>query len=50
MEQTVKLQNGTEPIWNGVERRAPRERRIGFERRQSDRRGVGGSDDPMNLY
>ena len=49
MEQTVKLQNGTEPIWNGVERRAPRERRIGFERRQSDRRGVGGSDDPMNL-
>ena len=37
--------------WDGRERRRlPYDRRTGEERRQGDRRGLGASDDPMNLY
>ncbi len=39
------------PVWDGVERRrSTTDRRLGGDRRQSDRRGLGSSDDPMNLY
>ncbi len=54
--QTGKAQaqdsnRGTTPLWDGIERRRVQyDRRISSDRRQADRRGLGGSDDPMNLY
>ena len=53
---TRKLQaqdgsRGAAPLWDGIERRrVQHDRRISSDRRQGDRRGLGGSDDPMNLY
>lgn len=42
---------GAAPLWDGIERRRVQyDRRISSDRRQGDRRGLGGSDDPMNLY
>jgi len=37
-------------IRNAIERRSPLERRLGDDRRGEDRRGVGSSVDPMNIY
>jgi len=35
---------------NGIDRRAPMDRRLGDDRRGLDRRGIGSSIDPMNIY
>ena len=35
---------------NGIERRSSLDRRMGGERRSGDRRGLGSSIDPMNIY
>ena len=53
--QAQDNRQGVAPSWNGIERRAPHDRRIindrrQGDRRQGDRRGLGASDDPMNLY
>nr|WP_321466242.1 sigma-70 family RNA polymerase sigma factor [uncultured Desulfobulbus sp.] len=37
-------------VRNGIERRSPLDRRIGDDRRTTDRRGLGSSIDPMNIY
>jgi RNA polymerase primary sigma factor len=37
-------------LQEGVERRSPLERRLGDDRRSDDRRGMGSSIDPMNIY
>jgi RNA polymerase primary sigma factor len=37
-------------IRNGIERRSSLDRRLGEDRRGADRRGVGSSIDPMNIY
>lgn len=42
---------GAASCWDGRERRrSPYDRRLGGDRRQGDRRGLGSDDDPMNLY
>lgn len=49
--QAQEKRRSAAPVWNGVERRrSSNDRRLGGDRRQGDRRGLGGSDDPMNLY
>ena len=49
--QTGASRRGASQSWDGVDRRrSQHERRISSDRRQGDRRGLGGSDDPMNLY
>ncbi|MGD9948805.1 MAG: sigma-70 family RNA polymerase sigma factor [Desulfobulbus sp.] len=37
-------------VRNGIERRSPMDRRIMDDRRGGDRRGLGSSIDPMNIY
>ena len=37
-------------VRNGVERRSSLDRRLGEDRRLTDRRGMGSSIDPMNIY
>ncbi|MDD2463462.1 MAG: sigma-70 family RNA polymerase sigma factor [Desulfobulbus sp.] len=37
-------------VRNGIERRAAMDRRFGDDRRLVDRRGIGSSIDPMNIY